>query len=102
LTVIARDTGVTVPQLIRAMIGSWSWRFALVAAGTYWLVRLWTPHTLVGAAAAALLVTAVYSAIMLPGLMRSPLGNYLRPLLAQLQRPPARSIPIAEAVKEAQ
>jgi O-antigen/teichoic acid export membrane protein len=80
LRIIARDTGVSVIELVRAMLGAWFWRFALLAAGVGWLSTLWTPKTFVEAAATAIVTTALYCLIMLPTLQRSPLGAYVRAL----------------------
>jgi hypothetical protein len=82
LRMVARDTGVTVAQLVRDMLGSWLWRFALLAAGVGWLSTVWTPRNLLEAAATAILTTVLYCAVMLPTLLRSPLGVYVRALLA--------------------
>lgn len=82
LRMVARDTGVTVAQLVRDMLGSWFWRFALLAAGVGWLSTVWTPRNLFEAAATAILTTVLYCAVMLPTLLRSPLGVYVRALLA--------------------
>ena len=85
LRVIARDTGVTMPHLIAAMLGSWSWRFALVGGGIWWVTTQWSPRSLPEAVAAVASVTAVYAAVMLPNLLRSPLGSYMRPLAASFR-----------------
>jgi len=85
LWIIARDTGVSVPRLAAAMLGNWCWRFALVATPVWFMARHWSPRNLFEAAAAALGVTVLYLLMMIPNVMRSPLGNYVRPLLAGLR-----------------
>jgi O-antigen/teichoic acid export membrane protein len=101
LRIIARDTGVGVPQLIGAMIGGWLWRFTIVAAGTCWVATQWSPQNLPAAAAAAISIAAVYSLVMLPGLLSSPLAIYLRPLSAAFGRRQTAPVAVAEVVKEA-
>jgi O-antigen/teichoic acid export membrane protein len=85
LTIIARDTGVTLPRLISTMIGSFTVRFALPAAGALLLATRWSPHTFPEALAIIAITVILYSLIMLPGVMRTPLGDYVRPLLASLR-----------------
>jgi O-antigen/teichoic acid export membrane protein len=82
---IAWDTGVSVPHLVTAMLGSWSWRFAAVAAGAVLVAMRWSPKTLPEAAAAGASVAIIYVLVMLPNVLRSPLGSYLWPLLASIR-----------------
>ncbi len=85
LRVIARETGVTVWRLISDMLGAWIWRFAIIG-GVVLLVSLrWSPKNLLEAAAASIVVTAVYLLIMLPNVLRSPLGEYLRAFAASFR-----------------
>jgi O-antigen/teichoic acid export membrane protein len=84
LRVIARDTDSTVWRLVRAMLGGWFWRFALLAAAAVWLSLHWTPKSLLEAACAAVTVSAVYILVMLPIVLHPPLGNYVRPLMSSL------------------
>jgi hypothetical protein len=83
--VIARDTGVGVPEVVRAMLGTWVWRFALVGAAACWMAMRWSPSSLPEAALAAAVISAVYLLIMLPGVLRSPLGGYVWPLLTSFR-----------------
>jgi hypothetical protein len=85
LSVIARDTGVTVRQLTAAMLSTWSWRFAVVGGGVWWVALQWSPKTLLEAASALTCVIALYLLIMVPNMMRSPLGDYIRPVLASFR-----------------
>jgi O-antigen/teichoic acid export membrane protein len=91
LWIVARDTGVSVRRLVTAMLGGWFWRFVLVATGVAWIAARWSPSNLLEAAAAAICITAVYGLIMVPNMLRSPLGVYIRPLLSTLRN---KSAPI--------
>jgi hypothetical protein len=79
--IIARDAGVSMLRLIAAMLGGWSWRFVLVAGTAGWIAARWSPKTLLECAGVVITAAAVYCAIMLPNVLRMPLGNYTRPLL---------------------
>ncbi len=85
LIVIARDTGVSVMHLVSAILSSWIWRFALLGGSCWALASRWSPRNLPEAAAAVVSITILYGIVMLPNLMRSPLGNYLRPLFASFR-----------------
>jgi O-antigen/teichoic acid export membrane protein len=80
LSVIARDTGETILGLVRKMLAGWLPRFALVAGGVLGVALLWSPKSFWEAAGASTCVTAIYCALMLPTILRSPLGIYLEPL----------------------
>ena len=82
LSVIARDTGVTLRHLIRATLGDWIWRFAVILVPVVWVSLRWSPKNLFEAALSCLVIAAAYGLLMLRHLVRSPLGNYVRPLLA--------------------
>jgi O-antigen/teichoic acid export membrane protein len=85
LWLIARDTGVSVPRLLSAMLRGWSWRFVMMAGAVFWVAMHWSPRNLPSAAAAVLAVILLYGLIMLPNVLRPPLGNYVRPLLASFR-----------------
>jgi O-antigen/teichoic acid export membrane protein len=85
LRVISLDTGVKLGHLIGAMVKSWSWRFAGVGAVALWIAVRWSPKNGWEAGAAAVGIAAVYLLVVLPNLMRSPLGNYIRPLVVSFQ-----------------
>lgn len=85
LNVIARDTDVTIEHLISAMLHSWIWRFVMVAGPCWWLGTRWSPKSLLEAAAAVVAIASLYVLIMLPNVLRSPLGNYVRPLFASFR-----------------
>ena len=80
LRLISRDTDVTVAHLISAMVKNWSWRFAGMSAVTLGIAIQWSPASLWQAGAAAAGITTVYLLVVLPDVMRSPLGDYIRPL----------------------
>lgn len=82
LTAIARDTDSTPLRLSMAMVGGWLWRFIVLGAASAWVAMHWSPRNVFEAAAAAGAVAAIYSMIMLPNLMKSPLGNYVRSISA--------------------
>jgi len=85
LSVIARETDVTVARLVSAMSGSWMWRFVLVAGACWGLGMWWSPKNLLEAAAAAVSITLLYLLVMLRNVLRSPLGNYVRPVFASFR-----------------
>ena len=85
LHVIARDVEVSTRRLIRDMLLSWGWRFALLAAGATWIAREWSPNSFPVAVLASAAVAAVYIAVMLPSVLRSPMGAYIRPLWASFR-----------------
>jgi O-antigen/teichoic acid export membrane protein len=86
LTRIASDVGVSIATLVHAMLAGWYWRFACVAGACGWIATHWSPKTLPEGIATAVGATLVYSAIMLPNVLRAPLGNYVRPLLDSSRR----------------
>ncbi len=85
LSRIARDTDTTIPQLLWGMLGGWFWRFLLLIAGSLMVAFRWSPSSLIQAGLATLAVSAVYCLVMLPNLLRAPLGNYVRPLMASFR-----------------
>jgi O-antigen/teichoic acid export membrane protein len=82
LRIIGQDTDTSIPELLRGMLGGWFWRFLLLIAGATFVALRWTPKSLVQAGSAAFAVAAIYGLVMLPNLLRAPLGNYVRPLMA--------------------
>ena len=85
LRLIARDVGVSVPRLIHSMLYGWIWRFGILAGIAIWISLHWTPKGLPEAIATGIGIVLVYSAVMLPNIMRAPLGNYIRPLLVSFR-----------------
>ncbi len=81
LTVIARDTGVPVLELIRRMLAGWTWRFAVCGGAACALALYWSPASLLQAVPVVGATAILYLAVMYPTLMRSPLGEYGRSIL---------------------
>jgi O-antigen/teichoic acid export membrane protein len=84
LRVIAWDTDSSVPRLAAMMLGGWLWRFMLLVAAAAWVALHWSPKTLIEAGFAAGATGLAYSLVMLPILLRAPLGNYVRPILSSV------------------
>jgi len=82
LRIMASDTGVSVRQLISAMLGGWLWRLLLMAGIAFWIGARWTPSSLVEAMGVSLLTGIVYCSVMFQQVLRSPLGTYIRPMLS--------------------
>jgi hypothetical protein len=82
LYMIAKDTGTTPIQLVRGLLGGWFWRFALLVTGAVAVALRWSPRSLTEALAAVAAVTIIYCLVMLPNLLRAPLGIYIRPIVA--------------------
>jgi O-antigen/teichoic acid export membrane protein len=82
---IARDTEVSVPHLIVGMLGGWSWRFLMVCVAAGFVAAHWSPKNLPQAAAAVAGVTGAYLLVMVPDVMDSPLGDYVRPYLTSFR-----------------
>jgi O-antigen/teichoic acid export membrane protein len=81
---LARERGLAPAVLLKAHL-PWAWRFALLAAGLGWASAAWAPCGLLEVALTALAVCALYAAVMLPAVLRTPLGGYLQPRLRALR-----------------
>jgi hypothetical protein len=81
LWLIAKDTGTSIPQLIAGMLGGWFWRFLLLVTGSIFVSLRWSPHSLTEAALAGSGISLIYIFVMLPNLLKAPLGNYVRALM---------------------
>ena len=91
MTAIARDVGVSVLALVLPL-WTWAWRFALCMIGAYFVARAWTPTRFVPLVLTAGGATLVYLLVMLPCLLRSSLGGYVRRLLGlPPEQPPVGS-----------
>ncbi len=90
LAALARDMGVSTGRL---MVGlwPWAWRFALIVLPAAVMPTVWTPDSLATLVLATLVTGLVYAGLMFPIALRDPLGTYLRPRLARLQRIVLRS-----------
>ncbi|HYP14494.1 MAG TPA: hypothetical protein VEQ63_11270, partial [Bryobacteraceae bacterium] len=76
----------------------WFWRFVLLIGGIGYISSIWMPDTILGMAAAAIAVSAVYSAVMIGPLLRSPLSAYTRPLVAKARDAARRVLPLRPSV----
>jgi O-antigen/teichoic acid export membrane protein len=85
LWMMAKETDVSLAQLANMMLRGWAWRFALVAAATVAVATRWSPKNLPEAVVAVVSVTIVYVLVMLPNVLRPPLGNYITPVLASFR-----------------
>ncbi len=83
LTVLTRAKGIT-PSFLMSAYGPWLWRFGLLALVAAAAGRTWVPTGFVSIAGAAALVTVVYGVVMLPVMLRAPIGSYVKPRLAPL------------------
>lgn len=92
LTALGRETGGSLGGQALAL-GPWLWRFALAAAAAVAVARLWAPEGIVEVALAAAAMGLGYGLLMLPLVLRPPLGDYVRPRLASLRRRLTRRAP---------
>jgi O-antigen/teichoic acid export membrane protein len=60
----------------------WFWRFSIIAIVSGISARLWVPRSFLTLALATVVTGATYSLIMLPLVLRSGLGAYVRPRLS--------------------
>jgi len=81
LSALAHESGVKPTILIRTL-WPWFYRFGLLAAGAWVVARVFVPQTFSAIAITALLSGAVYGSVMLPLILREPLGSYVRPRLS--------------------
>jgi len=80
LTALAAETGTSAGRLASSL-GPWLWRFAALVAAAGLSTLWWTPATLLAMMTTAAVVVIVYVAVMVPGLLPTPLGIHLRPYL---------------------
>jgi O-antigen/teichoic acid export membrane protein len=85
LAMIARDTDQSVWQLVYRMLGPWCQRFIPLGALMLFVASLWAPKSIWEAAGAAVAIAAVYGALMIPIILKSPLAAYLRPPVESLR-----------------
>ena len=83
LTVLIRAKSATRSMLVSAY-GPWLWRFVLLALVSGAAGRTWVRGGFLAIAGTSALVTLVYGLMMLPVLVRGPIGAYVRPRLAPL------------------
>ena len=83
LTVLIRAKSAT-PGMLMSAYGPWLWRFVLMALLAATAGRAWAPGGFVTIAGTASLVALLYGLVMLPVMLRAPIGSYVRPRLAPL------------------
>lgn len=84
LTHLAHEMHVSIGLLLGPLV-PWLWRFAIVAAVAQSLSQTSLLRTLPGMFAVAAAVGIGYCALLLPLLLRDPLGEYTRPILARFR-----------------
>jgi O-antigen/teichoic acid export membrane protein len=89
LSALAGSLGVSRARLVAPLWG-WGWRFGLVAAGLVALGRVYQLGGIVGVAVAAALGGTAYLVVMLPVVLKSPLGERLLPAWLVARKPAAR------------
>jgi O-antigen/teichoic acid export membrane protein len=77
---LSARAGIPVTEWLRPLWG-WAWRFLLVAAGAAALATQRIPPTFISLAATTIGVTVVVGLVMIPVMLRPPLGTYLAPRL---------------------
>lgn len=85
LFLLGKETLTPVSRLVLEL-WPWAWRFVLAAAVALGLGQAWVPRTLPALVGATLLCGAMYLGLMWPLALQEPLGRYIRPRLAALQR----------------
>ncbi|MBC7933418.1 MAG: oligosaccharide flippase family protein [Rubrivivax sp.] len=83
LWALAGANATPVAMLLRSL-APWFWRFALLALAAGVFAQRFVPDTFPSLASAAVLTASVYCAVMLPLILREPLGIYVRPRLSPL------------------
>ena len=86
LMALGRELETSPFALLASSVG-WLGRFLLASIGGMLLSRLWHPQGLLGFLALALIVGSAYFVLIVPVLMREPLGSYIRPRLLMLPEP---------------
>jgi O-antigen/teichoic acid export membrane protein len=80
LSALARESNMSVARLIQPLL-PWFARFVALATGIILLARIWVPNTFLLLGLTAALTATIYVALMFPLVLRSPLGDYVRPRL---------------------
>jgi O-antigen/teichoic acid export membrane protein len=81
LSALAQESGVRPTMLIKTL-WPWFYRFVLLAAGAWVIARTFVPKTFLTLGLTASLSAATYTLVMLPVVLREPLGSYVRPRLS--------------------
>ncbi len=82
---LAREVQTSTGRLV-ASLWPWMWRFALVTVLAGVSAVSWVPTSLPTLVVTTLAVAVLYGGLMLPLALQDPLGMYVRPRLAALQR----------------
>jgi hypothetical protein len=85
MTALARAQAAPGGALLKSLL-PWAWRFALLVLAAAFLTREFAPAGFPALAATGAVTLLVYLAVMLPVVLRDPLGAYVRPRLAPLAR----------------
>ena len=83
LSALARESGVTLINLVRPL-WPWFYRFVLFLTGVWFVTRVFVPGTFLTIGLTTALVATGYALVMLPLILRDPLGAYVRPRLRTL------------------
>ena len=81
LSAVAGELKVSRWSLLK-IFGSWFWRFAIIALIAGVSAQLWMPNSFLTLVLASVLVSSAYCLIMLPLVLRSGLGTYVRPRIS--------------------
>jgi O-antigen/teichoic acid export membrane protein len=73
---LAQQTNVSIAAILGRLV-PWAWRFAVLVAAAIGLSRLWVPDRFFPLAIATSGVTAIYTLVMIPVVLRGPLAPYL-------------------------
>ncbi len=84
LSALARESGVRPTTLIKTL-WPWFFRFVFLVAAAWTVARVFVPQTFVGIVVVVSLSASVYGIVMLPLILREPLGTYVRPRLSALR-----------------
>lgn len=96
LSALAAESGRTRWEMLRPLV-PWFVRFALLAAASGALARVWKPEGLLPIALTAAAVGLAYAALMFPVALHEPLGNYVRPRLSLLRAGFVRVLRLSDA-----
>jgi O-antigen/teichoic acid export membrane protein len=92
LVALGREMQTSPLSLLSASTG-WAVRFVVVAAVAMITSRMWSPHGFLQIALEGAFIGALYSGLLLPVLLRGPLGSYVRPRLGFLPQRFYRMLP---------
>ncbi len=83
LRALAGETKLSLRELLRPL-APWFIRFSILVGVGLWLLRMWTPSSLLLIGVTACVAALVYLGLMFSLTLRSPLGIYVRPRLLPL------------------